>query len=203
MWSVIAVVIVGLVGIYALVIRPWQVRWGATDDEVQRAMRGDDLVQKPNFVATRAITINARPEEIWPWLIQIGSRRAGWYSHDLLDNAGIPSSEELLPEFQHIAIDDFIPFTPDQKNGMWVKEFDPLGWILWWDKKEQSTWLWWLEPLDAEHTRLIARMRVRYVWTPPWLFYYLLFDAGDIVMMSKCLLGIKRRAENLHQSVAV
>ena len=76
---------------YVLVIRPWQLTWGATKAEASQALIGDEIVQKPHFVATRAITIAAPPVEVWKWIIQIGSARAGWYSLDLIDNANKPS----------------------------------------------------------------------------------------------------------------
>jgi hypothetical protein len=65
-------------GVYLRFIRPWQLQWGAIDEEVARAMPGDDVVKHPTFNATRAVIIQARPEEIWPWLVQIGIKRAGW-----------------------------------------------------------------------------------------------------------------------------
>lgn len=182
-------------GVYLRFIRPWQLRWGATDEEVARAMPGDDVVKHPTFNATRAVTIQARPEEIWPWLVQIGCTRAGWYTYDWIDNAGIHSAEHILPDFQHLAVGDFIPMTPDGKQGMWVKAFEPNQWMLWAAKEDQSTWLWGLYTQDDRHTRLITRLRVRYTWTLPSVLYYLLQDVGDIVMMRKCLLGIKQRAE--------
>src|SRR2546430_14943412 len=74
----LAVLGAGAFGVYLRFIRPWQLRWGATDEEVARAMSGDDVVKRPTFNATRAVTIQARPEEIWPWLVQIGITRAGW-----------------------------------------------------------------------------------------------------------------------------
>jgi hypothetical protein len=69
-------------GVYLRFIRPWQLRWGATDEEVARAMPGDDVVQRATFNATRGVTIQARPEQIWPWLVQMGFNRAGYYSYD-------------------------------------------------------------------------------------------------------------------------
>ena len=81
---------------YLKVVRPWQLRWGATDEEVSRSMPGDDIMLHPNFNATRAITINARPEQIWPWIVQMGFGRAGWYSYDWLDNLGRPSAERIV-----------------------------------------------------------------------------------------------------------
>ena len=183
--------------IYLVVIRPWQLRWGATDEEVSRRMPGDDVVKHPSFVATRAVTIRATPADIWPWILQIGCKRAGFYSIDWIDNAGIPSAERIIPELQQMNVGDFVPMTPDGKNGMWVKDAEAHTYILWWDKKGNSTWLWQLSPLDDKQTRLITRLRVLYDWTMPWVLYYLLQEIGDIVMMRKCMLGIRRRVEKI------
>ncbi len=83
---------------YLLIYRPLQLRWGATQSELRRAMPGDDIQLKPIFNATRAVTIHARPEQIWPWLMQLGYRRGGWNGYDWLDNDGIPSSKQVRPE---------------------------------------------------------------------------------------------------------
>jgi hypothetical protein len=115
---------------YLLVIRPLTLTWGATDEETARYLTGDDIVQNPHFIATRAVTIHASPAQVWKWIIQIGSARAGWYSHDWIDNSGVPSAREILPPFQKIENDYFIPFTPDQKNGMWVKVYQEPQTIL-------------------------------------------------------------------------
>lgn len=122
---------------------------------------------------------------------------------DRLDNAGKPSAREILPEFQKIEPDYFVPFTPDQKNGMWVKSFQTYEYILWWDKKENATWLWRLKLTADGQTRLITRLRTTYDFSFPWIIYYLIYDMGDIVMMSKCLLGIKERAEAHAQMAAM
>jgi len=192
---IITVILIGLTGLYLLVLRPWHLRWGATDNDLKLSLTGDNLVANPDFNATRGITINSTPENIWKWIIQIGSRRAGWYSIDWIDNGSIPSSQELIPEFQKIEIGQFIPFTPDQKNGMWVKEFKEHEYILWADKEGKATWLWYLYLTEKGSSRLITRLRTKYVWKGFWIIYYLVYDFGDIVMMSKCLNGIKMRAE--------
>ena len=70
------------VSVYLRVIRPWQLRWGATDDELRRAMPGDELVARPTFNATRAVTVQAPASMIWPWIVQIGFGKAGWYSYN-------------------------------------------------------------------------------------------------------------------------
>jgi hypothetical protein len=97
------------VGVYLRVLRPWELRWGATDDEVRRPMPGDEIVERPTFNATRAVTVKAPPSMIWPWIVQIGFGRAGWYTYDLLDNFGRPSARRIVPEFQQIRVGDVIP----------------------------------------------------------------------------------------------
>jgi hypothetical protein len=182
-------------GVYLRLIRPWQLRWGATDEEVARAMPGDDVVKHPTFNATRAVTIQAWPEEIWPWLVQIGITRAGWYSYDWLDNPGHHSAERIIPELQHLAVGDFIPISPDGKQGQWVKAFEPNQWMLWWDNKGEATWYWGLYPQDDSQTRLMTRVRMHYRWLSPAILFSLLVEFTDIAMMRKCMLGIKQRAE--------
>lgn len=192
---IVILVIILLVGVYLLIIRPWQLKWGASDEELKMEYPGDNIVKDPDFNAVRGITINAKPADIWKWIIQIGSRRAGWYSIDWMDNAGKKSSEIILPEFQNIFVGQFIPFTPDQKNGMWIKEFVENKYILWIDDKGMATWTWLLSPLNSNQTRLITKLRTRYNWKSIWILYYLIYDVGDIVMMSKCMKGIKKRSE--------
>jgi hypothetical protein len=79
--------------------RCWHTRWGATDAEVAGPMPGDELVPKASFDATRAITINAPPERVrvWPWIVQMGYRRTGFYTDALLDNAGYDSADRIFP----------------------------------------------------------------------------------------------------------
>ena len=182
--------------VYILLIRPWHLHWGASNEEVKMILPGDEIVSKPDFNATRGISINATADNIWKWIVQIGSKRAGWYSIDWMDNAGIPSSSEILPEFQHIETGQFIPFTPDQKNGMWVSDFRVNEYILWTDKKGMATWLWYIYNDSENNTRLLTRLRTKYIWKGFWVIYYLIYDFGDIVMMSRCMKGIKKRAEN-------
>jgi hypothetical protein len=180
---------------YFLLIRPWQLHWGATKEEIKLDLPGDKLVSVTNFNATRGITITTVPNVIWRWIIQIGSKRAGWYSIDLIDNGGIKSATKILPQFQQIEVGQFIPFTPDQKNGMWVKEFKENEYILWINKDGKATWLWYLKPISNTETRLLTRLRSKYNWKGFWIVYYIIADFGDIIMMSKCMKGIKKRAE--------
>jgi hypothetical protein len=186
---------------YMLIIRPWHLTWGATAGEVSRAMPGDELVPNPSFNATRAVTIEAGPEDIWPWLLQMGYLRAGFYSYDKLDNKGIPSAERILPELQDLKVGDKIPVA----DGAFVKvvSMRPSQSMVWqfetgaWGN---STWAWGLYRKDENHTRLITRLRIKYNWLSPSIFGMLIVDVVELVMMRKCLLGIKRRVETAGSS---
>src|ERR1700694_406075 len=194
----VVVVAVGFFGLY----RPWQLRWGATREELARTMPGDEIVHHPIFNATRAVTVNARPDEIWPWIVQIGFWRAGWYTYDILDNLGRRSAELIDPELQHMEVGDLVPMGPGKNSGIWVKEFVPNRSMVWWNKKDdQTTWVWSLERLPDGKTRLVTRVRAPLSWAQPVSIVWLvMFELADFPMMRKCLLGIKRRAETLAAS---
>ena len=156
-------------------------------------MPGDEVLEQPTFNATRAVTIEATPEEIWPWLVQIGYRRAGFYSYDLLDNDGIPSAERILPEFQRLQVGDLIPLSKSANVRVTVLE-PPKSMVLVFEVEgtwSDATWVWGLYPEDASHTRLVTRLRTDARKIRSRIF----LDLGEIIMMRKCMLGIKRRAE--------
>ena len=188
----------GLLGAYLRIIRPWTLRWGATDEEVGRPLPGDRLMTRPGFKATRAITITARPEHIWPWLVQLGSGRAGWYAIDGIDNAGVPSALTIRPELQDLQVGDLVPMVVGQEIGPRVKELEPNRRMLWWDGHGEFTWEWMLDPLDDQRTRLLCRVQEAY--PPLWsrrMLYAVVASTGDIVMVRKQLRGIRARAERL------
>jgi hypothetical protein len=184
-----------LVLLICFVYRPWALTWGSTDEEIARPMPGDEVLADPTFNATRAVTIEATPEEIWPWIVQIGYRRAGFYSYDILDNDGIPSAERILPEYQDLEVGDLIPLT--KSANVRVTELQPpksMGLLFevpgaW----SNATWVWGLYPEDESHTRLVTRLRAN----PRQIRSRIFLDLGEIVMMRKCMLGIKRRAEKI------
>jgi hypothetical protein len=90
------------VAAYLTWIRPWQVRWGATEDEARRPMPGDDILGPGAGSTTRAVTIGAPAGQVWPWLAQLGYGKAGWYSHDWLDNDGQPCAGQIQPRWQQL-----------------------------------------------------------------------------------------------------
>ena len=196
-WSAIAL---GIAIVFLIVVyRPWALNWGATDDEINRSMPGDEIVQNSTFNATRGVTIRAQPEEIWPWVVQIGYKKAGFYCYDWFDNDGIPSAERIIPEYQNLKVGDLIPLSAV----LYVKvtELNPNQSMLWvfpegcgpWTN---STWAWGLYQEDAQHTRLLTRLRVHTDSILPRI----MLDFFEIVMMRKCMLGIKQRVERMAAS---
>jgi hypothetical protein len=189
----------------APLFRRRHLRWGATEAEVAGAMPGDELVSEPSFNATRAITIDAPPEAVWPWLVQIGYGRAGFYSYDLFDNAARPSAERVLPEHQQPKVGDWVPMASkvNKTTAFRIKAFEQNRWLLW--AKPHSTRAWELVPLEGGRTRLIVRLKDRYEWRASpgsALLTLILFEFGDFPMMRKLLLGVRRRAERLAASAS-
>jgi proline iminopeptidase len=110
---------------YLAVVRPRLLRWGATADEVQGPYPGADLIPDSIRSATMAVTIEAPPSQVWPWLVQMGTDRAGWYSWDRLDNFGRRSAEALHPEWQDIALGQHLAAKPDGSEWWEVAALEP------------------------------------------------------------------------------
>lgn len=183
---------------YVLWARPFQLRWGATNAELQRSMPGDELDPSPGFLATRAITINGTPEEIWPWLMQMGYSRAGFYGFDLFENTGSPrglrSADRILPQFQDFAVGDAVPISPVATMKFYA--IQPNEYIVWSGQDERGGFTWALFPMDTTHTRLISRIRWSHHWTQPGLLSLdLLTEFTDHLAVRKVLQGIKGRVE--------
>ena len=103
-------------GVYTFAVRPRMLRWGASDEEVRQPYPGADLIPGGQRGATMAVTIDAPPSRVWPWLVQMGCDRAGWYSWDRLDDSGVPSAERIHPEWQELAVGDRLASTPSGTN---------------------------------------------------------------------------------------
>lgn len=183
-----------IVALYWLVVRPWHLRWGATDEEVRRRLPGDELVPTPIVAGTRALTIHCPPEQVWLWLVQQGYGRAGWYSY-WIDNRLRPSPNRIVPELQHLDVGDVLRtgksggFTvvAMERGHHWVGLIDgELG---------QISVIQVVEPTGANATRLLIRFRASFpLRLSAWTFW-VAFDPGDFLFMRREMLGIKSRAE--------
>lgn len=190
-----------LVGVsYVGWFRPYQLSWGATSAEVAQPMVGDELNPGPSFRATRAITIAGSPEEVWPWLLQMGYGRAGFYGYDLVESigspAGIPSADEIVPELQHFQVGDEVPISAVASMKFYAIE--PNRYLIWVGNEEVSpgAFTWAVYPVEGSQTRLISRIRWSYHWTSISLLPLELFtEFADHMAVRKILQGVKGRVE--------
>jgi hypothetical protein len=194
-------VMLALAAVYWFPIRRWMGRWGVTSSDLSRVMAGDGLLVDPTYSGTMAVCVDAPPEDVWPWLVQIGYQRGGLYSYDWLDRLfgylDRPSATRILPEFQHLAVGDAIPLG---RGPSWPVAVVEPGRALVLDMRSMGgfDWVWQfgLYTLDEKRTRLVSRSRVRTrtVWAR--LLTYAIEPAG-FLMTRRMLLGVKQRAEAL------
>jgi hypothetical protein len=195
------VVMLTLAVLYWFPIRRWMNRWGATPADLSRVMAGDSLLADSTYSGTLAVSVGAPPEDIWPWLVQIGYQRGGLYSYDWLDRLfgylDRPSATRILPEFQQLAVGDEIPLG---RGPSWpVAVVEPRRTLVL-DMRNMSgfDWVWQfaLYTVDGKRTRLVSRSRVRARTILARVFTYAIEPAG-FLMTRRMLLGIKERAEAL------
>lgn len=204
----LGLVLLGLVVVYvaaAFLLRPWYVRWGATDEEVRLTLPGDDMVTHPDRVSTRAITINAPATAIWPWLVQMGQGRGGLYSYEWFENligCDMHNADQVIPALQGAQVGDLVRMYPEGKgplpytivrmdtNSVFVMGHrQPDGSAAWFD-----SWSFVLNPVDTQHTRLIIRSRAI-----AWTSVDTVMEPGFFMMEQGMLTGIKERVERTTQ----
>jgi hypothetical protein len=177
-------------------LRHWHLTWGATPEEAAATMPGDDLLPRAQYRTTRAIAIDATPSEVWPWLVQVGYRRAGWYAGDLLDNFARPSIRRIVPELQDLRVGQWLSMVPkpSERTAFMVDSFEEPDWLLW--RTPNRSWAWRLIPLPGGRTRLITRMKTLYEWRRPLApVTVMLMECADYPMMRRMLRNIRDRAE--------
>lgn len=210
--SHMAVVCAGALG-FAHVL--WLGRtYGSTPGERARVLPGDDIVVDPDVVTDHAITIDAPCDAVWPWLVQMGWHRAGWYTARWVDRLlfpdNLPSTSRIIPELQNTAVGDFIPDGPPKTGcGFIVERLDPGRALVlhstthlprsWRAKRNVAldwSWAFVLRPVD-EGRRTRFQFRSRWTTAPWWLTAgsRLAVVPADFVMSRSMLRGVKRRAE--------
>lgn len=206
---------VGTTLVFSPLLRFWYNRWGASLEEVQHPLPGDELVPVSQMGCTRAITIQSPPEQVWPWLVQLGQGRGGLYSYDGLENligCYILSADAILPEHQNLQVGDVIRLGPPGYPCFGVAALDPgrsLTLISLEPKTEKrvaytpqpgkgysiATWQFVLEPLGERATRLLVRQRLAF--SPEMAWVWRLTEPVAFVMERKMMRGILMRAERM------
>ena len=192
-----------------LAARPWFLRWGAMSEEIGRSWPGDEMSPDPASEATRAITILAPVDEVWPWIVQIGQDRGGFYSYTWLENlfgARIHTADEILPGLTR-EVGDTVWMTPKERFGgkgcMRVARLEPgramvlvspedYDAVLTNGVAPAGTWTFLLHPVDKQITRLIVRSRSG---PKEGAGRFLVFDPAHFIMERRMMLGIRDRAE--------
>jgi hypothetical protein len=186
---------------------------GATRAERRARLPGDDLIERPMMRTTHAITIDARRDDIWPWLVQMGWQRGAWYTARWVDRLffpdNAPSAERIVPEWQELAVGDWIPDgAPETGCGFTVAALEPARHLVLHStehlppqfKERFGAWIDWswafvLLDADEDRTRFVFRSRVRL--GPRWLAaaYWAGIIPADFVMSRQMMRGIRRRVE--------
>ncbi|MFZ4720270.1 MAG: hypothetical protein ACOYMR_12655 [Ilumatobacteraceae bacterium] len=170
--------------------------WGSTPDEIASALPGDELCPGARIVATRSISLASPPEQVFPWLRQMGFGRAGWYSYDLLDNLGRRSARAIVDEWQDVSAGDSIPGGPvgfeativDPPHSF-VLRLAARGRV---GRRIDFTLAYDLRPVEGG-TRLVTRARAKIDVPGGVLLERVILEPGDGIMVRKQLLGLARR----------
>jgi hypothetical protein len=208
--AVAGAAVIGGAAAYMLVVRPWQLQWGATNKERDATLDGDDLLPTPDLIATRAMTVHALAEHVWPWIAQLGQGRGGFYSYDTLENlvgCDIHSADQIVPEWQDIKVGDQVNLHPEVGLGVAVVEPGralvlrggvPMGAV---PPPYDTTWAFVLHEQPEGTTRLLVRERYAYTqrWAP---FLVEPVAVVAFVMTQRMLRGIRDRAERAGQPTA-
>ena len=180
-------------------LTPWMDRWGATDEEIAAVFPGDELVPEPASFINRAVTINAAPEDIYPWLLQLDANKAGWYSYTWMEallNCKMVNADRIHPEWQNLEVGDKVEMCPSGVPPAYiVAQIHPDQAIVM-GHQENGEWVdlyqFVIMPQEDGTSRLILRTRTMMVGGI-WTFIH----PGAFIMERGLLLGIKERAENL------
>jgi hypothetical protein len=189
--------LIGGAALYRSFLREPILTWGATRDEAGRRLPGDELLEEADGTATRAITIDAPPTAVWPWIAQMGpSPRGGAYTYDWIENLlglNMHSVDHVLPEFQHPQVGDGFGYGPNKMSFRLVEPERVLA-----AQSEDGNWVWTfvIEDTRDGKTRLISRNRFR---LPKFKdrIGMIPMEPASLLMERRMLFGIKQRAENL------
>ncbi|AZQ39423.1 hypothetical protein EJ357_43290 [Streptomyces cyaneochromogenes] len=210
------VAVAGL-ALYGTMLRPRMLTWGATDEEVGHSYPGDELIPDPDGSSTMATTLPAPPEEVWPWLQQMGCNRGGWYSWDRLDNGGRRSAQRIVPEWQRLEQGQHLDSGPSGEVWFTVAVLEPGRTLV---LRSQTTlpsgrpfarldldeppprayvdsiWGFHLRPAPGGRTRLVVRARGR---SRPWPLTrpmdLLFWEPAHLIMQARQFHNLRMRVD--------
>lgn len=198
------VAVLALAAVYWFPTRRWFSRWGTTPEELARVMPGDALIPNPTDMSMQSVTVNTPPEDIWPWLVQIGYQRGGLYSYDWLDRLfgflDRPSATRVLSEFQQLAVGDKIPW--GHNTELTVGALEPRRALALSYEADGFQWVWQfgLYPLDDQRTRFVTRGTEHVPNELLWWLAMRIMEPAAFIMTRRFVLGVKERAEALRAS---
>jgi hypothetical protein len=202
---VFLLVLTAAAALYSAVVRPWHLRWGTTDEEVDRQLPGDEIEPDSIVISTRAISIDAPAAAVWPWLVQIGQGRGGFYSYEKLENlfgSDIHNAERIVPELQLLEIGDEIRLAPydtlpsyqavtlEPERALVLQVLDPQT-----KEPGEGIWIFFLDEQTDGTTRLIVRHRESAHPALVDAIFATIFEPISFVMERGMMLGIRERVE--------
>ena len=200
-------IIAGLMLIYHFVIRPKILRKGATKNEARRKFAGDEIIPRKPFRSTMAVNLNAPPEDIWPWLVQVGWRKAAFYSYNIMESLfgmDLHNADRIHPEWQDLNVGDTMWMSHPRRKKLFpvtrvekLKSPEELVFAIYGpddpDTKPSGAWSFILEPIDENKTRFFSRLQVAPSSTTGKLIFYFFMEPAHVIMQQGMFEGLKKR----------
>ena len=206
--EILAAISIPFMLLFSPLLRNWYSRWGAEEEEIKMPLPGDDLLPQWKLITTRAVEIQSAPQDIWPWLVQLGQNKGGLYSYERLENiAGckMKNADQVIPEFQTINKGDKVTLGPEGYPFYLTNDYFPEKHLILTGADPNGenllfAWTFFLKPEGEKKTRLIVRSRTNY--EPGFgnvLIWRVFTEPVSFVMERQMLWGIKARAESISE----
>jgi hypothetical protein len=191
--------------VYQFIILPRLLSLGATGKEISRSYPGDERIKSSGYSNTLAVTVNATPSKIWPWIAQMGLNKGGFYSYTSLENlfgCDLKNADELHDAWQHPKVGDIEPVCKSQEgkpgSGWQVGIVEERKALVWYGLND-TEWMMgiYIDSIDAHRSRLITRQAFKYPakWTQQWILEKLWFEWAHCIMQYGMIKGIEKRVE--------
>ncbi|MBT8179920.1 MAG: hypothetical protein HKP60_12455 [Eudoraea sp.] len=200
-------IIAAVMIIYHFVIRPKMLRRGVTKNETGKRLAGDEIIRPKPFRSTMAVNLNACPEDIWPWLVQMGWSKAAFYSYNRIESIlgmDLHNADHIHPEWQDLNVGDTMWMSHPRRNNLFpitrvekIKSPKELVFAIYGpedpDTKPSGVWSFILEPIDENQTRLFTRLQVAQPSLKGKLIFYFFMEPAHFIMQQGMFKGLKKR----------